>query len=175
MANGGRSGRGGSRVLAGFEMEHCGRVAFPLALRLGATSEPPGCKCAEPPFAALPPCYHSTFAVSWAACQACAWIPAARPRRGRQRSRALPQICPRSAAVQTPRQYEVEAQISARSRRFWRRRRGWPEGHPHAAVGTPAGLDLPLSSRSPVQRVWLQHHQPKSGCSPRVVICVRQS
>lgn len=38
-------GRGGSRVLAGFEMGHCGRVAFPLALRLGAISDPPGCKC----------------------------------------------------------------------------------------------------------------------------------
>lgn len=49
MANGGRSGRGGSRVLAGFGMEHRGCVAFPLAVRLGATSEPPGCKRAEPP------------------------------------------------------------------------------------------------------------------------------
>lgn len=99
MANRGRSGRGGSRLLAGFEMGHHGRAAFPLALTLGALSDPPGLQMRRVQFAALLLPYLSIFAVNRAACVRS--VPESRllglggEDRGARR-------CPRSAAAQSP-------------------------------------------------------------------------
>lgn len=148
-----------------------GHVASPLALRLAAVSDPPGCKCTG---LSLLPQFCLITASLQRKEQRVSGVPESPLLgfRGEDRGRGL---CPRSASAQTPGRYEMEVWISADPRQFWKGRCAWSEGDTHRAAETLAGLIPPLANLKTEQRAWLQHHQPKSGCSPRAVICVCQS
>lgn len=143
-----------------------GHVASPLALRLGAVSDPPGCKCTGLSLLLQ-------FCIITASLQRKEQRVSGVPEspllgfRGEDRGTGLR---PRSAPAQTPGRYEMEVWISACPKQCspgWRgtpteQQKPWPE-------------ILSLANLKTEQRAWLQHHQPKSGCSPRAVICVYQS
>lgn len=147
-------------------MGHCEHVALPLAFKVGGRFWSPGLQTCRAWFPAFH--YYRIFAVNWAACVRHLPAPLLLGLRGEDRG-ARP--CPRSAPAQTLSDMTWRCRFQPILSDFGGAGVPGQKGTPTQQWTPQQGLSSPLANLSPGQRTWLQHHQPKPGCSPRLVIC----